>query len=98
MERTLFDEEHEMFRAAVRAFIEKEVAPRQEKWREQGIVDRETWSAAGKAGLLCPWLEEKYGGPGGTFLQSVIVHEELAEAYESGFSVGLPSPLVGSHN
>lgn len=94
MERTLFDEEHEMFRGAVRAFLEREVVPRQEKWREQGIVDRETWALAGKAGLLCPWLEEEYGGPGGTFLHSVIVHEEMSKIYESGFAVGLHSDIV----
>lgn len=94
MERTLFDEDHALFRTAVRSFIEREVMPRQERWREQGIVDREVWKLAGKAGILCPWVEEEYGGPGGSFLHSVIVIEELAKVYESGFALGLHSDVV----
>ena len=36
--------------------------PHQERWRAQGIVDREAWRSAGEHGLLCPWLEEEFGG------------------------------------
>ena len=94
MERTLFAEEHELFRQSFRQFVDREVRPRQEGWRERGIVDRETWVKAGDNGYLCPWLEEKYGGPGGDFLHSVIVMEELARAYESGLALSLHSDIV----
>jgi acyl-CoA dehydrogenase len=43
---------------------------------------------------LCPWLSEADGGPGGDFLHSVIVIEELAHAYESGFAIGLHSDII----
>ena len=47
MKRTLFGEEHEIFRKAFRQFLQKEVVPNQEAWREEGSVSREVWRAAG---------------------------------------------------
>ena len=41
MPRTIFDAEHELFRASVRRFFQAEVAPRVERWRAQGVVDRD---------------------------------------------------------
>ncbi|HJL03557.1 MAG TPA: acyl-CoA dehydrogenase family protein [Polyangiaceae bacterium LLY-WYZ-15_(1-7)] len=94
MKRTLFGEEHEIFRKAFRQFLQKEVVPNQEAWREEGSVSREVWRAAGAQGFLCPWLEEEHGGPGGDFLHSVVVIEELAKVYESGFALPLHSDVV----
>ncbi len=94
MERRLYSEEHELFRQSFRKFIEAEVAPNQARWRENGIVDRETWTKAGRAGFLCPWLETEYGGPGADLLCSFIVTEELARVYEGGFAMTLHSDVV----
>jgi acyl-CoA dehydrogenase len=94
MRRTLFTEEHALFRDAVRRFLEREVVPHQERWNAAGSVDREAWRKAGQAGLLCPWLPETHGGPGGDFLHSVVVTEELARIYESGFAMPLHSDIV----
>ena len=94
MKRTLLNEEHEMLRDAVRQFIDVEVRPHQERWLEEGMVDRDLWRKAGEAGLLCPWMEEEYGGAGGDFLHSVVIMEELARAYENGFMASLHSDIV----
>ena len=94
MERTIFSEEHDIFRQNFRQFVTTQVVPHQPKWREQGVVDREIWLEAGRAGFLCPWLPEEHGGPGGDFLHSVIVMEELARAYESGWAASLHSDIV----
>ncbi len=94
MERTLFDADHATFRSAFRTFVEREIKPHQERFRQQGQVDRELWRKAGAQGFLCPWMEEKYGGAGGSFLHSVIIMEELARAYESGFAMGLHSDII----
>ncbi len=94
MDRTLFSEQHQAFRTAFRGFIAREVTPHQARWREQGQVDREVWRKAGAQGFLCPWLEEAHGGSGGDFLHSVVVMEELAHAYESGFAMALHSDIV----
>jgi acyl-CoA dehydrogenase len=93
MERTLFGEEHLTFKRSFRTFIEREVLPHQERWREAGMVDREAWRKAGEAGFLCPWLAEEHGGAGGDFLHSVIVIEEMARAYDSGFAMSLHSDI-----
>jgi acyl-CoA dehydrogenase len=94
MDRTLFSADHDTFRQSFRQFIDREIRPHQERWRAQGQVDRETWRKAGAQGFLCPWLDEQHGGPGGDFLCSVIVMEELARAYESGFAMSLHSDIV----
>jgi acyl-CoA dehydrogenase len=94
VDRILFDEEHELFRKSVRKYIEREVLPNQERWMEQGMVDREAWRKAGEAGLLCTWMETEHGGAGGDFLHAVVVNEELARAYESGFALSLHSDII----
>ena len=97
MDRTLFNADHDTFRQAFRQFIEREVKPHQERWREQGQVDREVWRKAGAQGFLCTWLEEKWGGPGADFLCSVVIMEELAHAYESGFAMNLHSDIIAPY-
>ena len=94
MDRTLFDADHDTFRAAFRQFIEREIKPHQARWRAEGQVDRDVWRKAGAQGFLCPWLAEEFGGPGADFLCSVIIMEELARAYESGFAMALHSDII----
>ncbi len=94
MDRTLFTEEHTAFRKAFRQFVEREITPNQQRWRDQGQVDREVWKKAGANGFLCTWMEETYGGPGGDFLHATVLMEELARAYESGFAMGLHSDII----
>ncbi|NVB40449.1 acyl-CoA dehydrogenase family protein [Pseudenhygromyxa sp. WMMC2535] len=97
MKRDLYDEHHEVYRKSVREFLEREVVPKQAQWMEQGCVDREAWLAAGEVGLLCPWVGEDYGGPGGDFLHSCVVIEELARIYDSGFAIPLHSDVVAPY-
>lgn len=94
MDRNIFREDHDLFRQSFRTFVEREVKPNQEKWMEQGSVDRDVWKKAGEGGFLCPWLEPDYGGAGGDFLHSVVVIEELADAYDSGLAIPLHSDIV----
>ena len=94
MDRTLFNDEHKAFRAAFKQFVAREITPHQQKWRDQGQVDREVWRKAGAQGFLCPWMDDKYGGAGADFLCSVIIMEELAVAYESGFAMALHSDII----
>jgi len=57
--RNVFREDHEMFRATVRRFVERECVPRQEEWDDAGRVDREVWRKAGQEGLLGVILPEE---------------------------------------
>ena len=94
MDRHLFRDEHDLFRQSFRQFLDREVVPNQPRWNEAGMVDRSAWRKAGASGFLCPWLDEEQGGPGGDFLHSVIIMEEMARVYESGFAVSLHSDIV----
>ncbi|MBF4162777.1 acyl-CoA dehydrogenase family protein [Nocardioides acrostichi] len=77
--------EHEDFRAMVRAFVEKEVAPHHEQWEADGHVSRELWQRAGAAGILCFDVDEEYGGLGiKDFRYNAIVSEELARVGANG--------------
>ena len=60
--RTLFSEEHEIFREATKRFIEREIVPYHDQWEKDGIVSRDLWRAAGEQGLLCCTVPEEYGG------------------------------------
>jgi len=94
LDRTLFREDHEAFRQSFREFLQREVKPRQEAWMAEGMVEREAWRKAGEAGFICPWMEAQYGGAGGDFVHSVVVMEELARIFETGFMLPLHSDVV----
>jgi len=64
VERDIFTEEHVAFRDLVRSFIAKEITPYHEQWERDGVVSRDVWLAAGRAGLLGIEIDEKYGGGG----------------------------------
>jgi len=93
MRRTIFDEEHDLFREQVRRFVEDEVAPKVASWNEAGMSDRETWRKAGAAGLLGAGAPEEYGGSGGSFLHDAIVMEEFALARAHGLMMSLHSDI-----
>ncbi len=92
--RMIFNEEHEIFRDAVRRFIEVEITPYHDQWDKDGVVPRELWLKAGEAGLLCSNVEEEYGGPGADFLFNVVLHEELAKALATGPGFAVHSDMA----
>jgi alkylation response protein AidB-like acyl-CoA dehydrogenase len=95
--RTIYGEEHELFRDQARRFLEEEVIPHHAAWEEAGIVPRAVWRQAGAAGLLCPAIPEQYGGGGGTRLHSAVLIEETARAGASGLGFGLHSDIVAPY-
>ncbi|MCO5105943.1 MAG: acyl-CoA dehydrogenase family protein [Burkholderiaceae bacterium] len=97
IERTLFSEEHQMFRDAVRRFMEQEVVPHHDQWEEQGYVDREIWLKAGANGMLCATMPEAYGGAGANKLYSIVVMEETARVNATGLGFGLHSEIVAPY-
>jgi alkylation response protein AidB-like acyl-CoA dehydrogenase len=98
MDRNIFGEEHEMFRDAARNFFRNEVLPHGERWREQGIVDREAFLKAGEQGMLLMWADEDYGGAGvHDFRYEQILIEEIAKHGDPGFFMTLHSRLVGPY-
>ena len=97
MPRTLFNEDHEAFRATARRFFETEIAPHHEKWEEQQHLDRNLWNKAGELGLLCPTMPEEYGGSGVDRLFSMIMMEEQARVGDSASGFSLHSDIVANY-
>ncbi|MEM9232164.1 MAG: acyl-CoA dehydrogenase family protein [Pseudomonadota bacterium] len=95
--RTIFGEEHNMFREQVRRFVEAEIVPYHDQWEKDGRVSREAWRKAGENGLLCVALPEAYGGAGADFLFSMIVLEELGRVGATGPGFSLHSDVVAPY-
>ncbi|MFP6656077.1 MAG: acyl-CoA dehydrogenase family protein [Myxococcota bacterium] len=79
MRRTIFNDEHDLFRSEFRRFAEAEIVPHLEKWNEAGRSERSAWRKMGEAGFLGANQPEEYGGAGADFLFDAIVIEELAD-------------------
>lgn len=97
IERSIFTEEHEMWRETVRRFVEKEIVPFHAQWEEDGIVPRELWLKAGEAGLLGCTVPEEYGGLGLDYLFDVVVYEELWRVGASGPGFLIHTDLVATY-
>jgi len=96
--RSIFEEEHNVFRENFRRFAEEEVKPYQEKWIAQGIVDREIWEKAGANGFLAPHVDEAYGGLSlKDFRYSQIMIEELSGIGENGFAMSLHNDVIAPY-
>lgn len=93
-----FTEDQQIFREAYRGFLNQEIAPHMEKWREDGIVDREAYRKTGEQGFLMIWPDEKYGGLGDRdFRYEQIIMEETIRAGCFEFFNTLHSRLVGPY-
>jgi len=98
MRRNLFNKEHELFREMVRSFIAKEVEPYHRAWEHAGLVSRELWLAAGRAGLLGIEMDDKYGGGGNDdYRYYVIIGEELARSGAHGPAFAVHNDINGSY-
>ena len=93
MRRTIFSEEHELFRAQFRRFAEREIDPKLAQWNTDGITDRATWRRLGEEGFLGPAMPEQYGGGGGDFLFDAIVLEEIAWRRAHGLITAVHSSI-----
>jgi acyl-CoA dehydrogenase len=92
------DEELTLFEEAAARFIAEHASPDKMKlFREQGIVDRTLWTAAGEAGLLGLSLPEDYGGAGGDFRHEVVLAEQLGRAGIEGWDITLHNTVVAPY-
>ncbi|HET9649294.1 MAG TPA: acyl-CoA dehydrogenase family protein [Microlunatus sp.] len=99
MKRTIFDEDHEAFRASCRAFVDRHLRPHQEKHAAEHGFGRQMWLDLGKQGLLGLNIPEEYGGSSvGDPRFSMVLAEELSKlsfAYSS--CVGIHSDCVAPY-
>lgn len=88
MERTVFEEDHELFRDVAREFNAREVAPHYAQWDQDHIMPRRLWQAAGEQGLLGMAVPEEFGGAGmADYRFRAVLDEEFAKS--NHLAVGL---------
>ncbi len=81
MRRTVFNEDHEAFRATIRDFIATEVAPVYHEWEAAGHAPRDFYYKLGELGVFGIEVPEEYGGAGETsFKFNAVITEECARA------------------
>ncbi|MEV4383111.1 acyl-CoA dehydrogenase family protein [Streptosporangium sp. NPDC049644] len=98
--RTVYGEEHEMFRQTVQSFIKTEVAPYDEEWEARKIVDRSMFRKAGEAGMLMFPTSEEHGGTGiDDWRFNAVLNEEFGRSgYASaGLGLALQNDVVGPY-
>jgi len=89
--RINFNEEHLLFREAVKDFIAKVISPQNAQWERDKMVSRESWKELGANGFLCIQAPEIYGGMGiNDFRYNAIFIEELGLSGCSGPAIGYP--------
>ena len=97
LKRSLFNAEHDAFRDQVRRFCVQEIEPHHQAWEQAHGVPKDLWLKAGENGLLCCWLPEEEGGPGGDLLFDVVVTEELCRIGATGPGFNLHSLVVAPY-
>src|SRR5580700_9425071 len=80
-----------------RRFIDAEFVPHLDRWNEQGMYEREVWTKAGAAGLLCASMPEQYGGAGGSFAHETVINRALALCGFDSFGGPLHSGIVAPY-
>jgi alkylation response protein AidB-like acyl-CoA dehydrogenase len=89
VQRTIFDDEHELFRDSVRRFIAAEVAPHNDRWEREGLADRSLFTGAGAHGFLGMAAPAEHGGGGvHDFRYNLVIAEEIQRAGVNAAGLG----------
>jgi acyl-CoA dehydrogenase len=86
-----------MLEEQARRFIASEFTPHLDRWHEAGAYERDVWTKAGGAGLLCAMIPEEYGGAGGTFAHEAVISRELSLSGFDSFGAPLHSGIVAPY-
>ena len=103
MNQAIDHDEMTLFRDMARRAFEQEVAPHFEQWEDDHIVPRDLWRTLGAAGLLCPDVDEAFGGAGTTPHVTLAMIEELSRmgfgAVATGYGIhsNIVAPYISRH-
>ena len=103
MNMDIGSDEMTLFRDMARRAFEQEVAPQFEEWEREQMVPRDFWNTLGAAGLLCPDVDEAYGGAGTAPHITFMLIEELSRMGFGGVATGygihsnIVAPYISRH-
>ncbi len=91
------DDELKILQDAAGRFFDQEFVPQNERWLQQGKVDRDAWLKAGQAGLLCAEMPSEYGGAGGDYRHEAVIMEAFLRRGITGFGYQVHSTIVAPY-
>jgi alkylation response protein AidB-like acyl-CoA dehydrogenase len=99
MRRTIFNEDHNVFRESCRTFVDRTLRPHQEKHIANHELGREVWLELGRQGLLGLNVPAEYGGTGVDDVRfSLILAEELSRlAFAYSSCVGIHTNCIAPY-
>lgn len=84
MQRIIFNEDHDAFRASAKEYCDRSLVPRMEQFLEEKTIDRAAWLEAGKQGFLGLDVPEEYGGSSvGDYRFNAVFAEEVSKVSAS---------------
>ncbi|HET9208554.1 MAG TPA: acyl-CoA dehydrogenase family protein, partial [Burkholderiaceae bacterium] len=86
-----FSPDHEAYRAAVRRFVDAEIAPHVNAWDEAGTFPRDLYRKAAAVGLIGMGYPEELGGTPADVFFGIAAAEEVARAGCGGVQASLGS-------
>ena len=90
-----FTEDHNIFRAAVRKFVEKEIKPHIEHWDEEGEFPVGLYKKVADLGLMGLTYPAEYGGtPCDVFMDVIYIEEMIRGTGSVGLVSGLGSNSI----
>lgn len=88
-------EECVQFARSVEGFLDANAPPdRIDQWRADKQVDRSTWDAAAKAGLLGISVPEEFGGAGADFRYEAIITKAIGHRGADALTISLHNAVI----
>jgi alkylation response protein AidB-like acyl-CoA dehydrogenase len=97
VKRTLYEDDHELFRRSFREFVESEIVPHYPEWEQAGVVPRSLFRTAGARGYIGMSIPEAHGGSGvRDFRYNAVMAEEYAKVGvgPAGAAIGLETDII----
>ncbi len=89
-------EEQKMLVALAKEFADEELIPNAEEWDRKGIFPEDSINNARDLGLLNCTIPQEYGGMGLSFLDEVLINEELGRG-DPGFATITGVTMLACH-